>query len=501
METKLITTVSGREVSLQIEDRMYIDGSFVTADDTFLAENPSTNETLAELPIASREQVDRAVQSAQRASKQWRELGVMERRDRVEQLADAIVEAKDEITNLDVADNGSCISKMQDDAEKGAKMLDYFAGIATELKGETIPTEGENIDFTKREPYGVIAGIIPFNHPAAFVVRKIGPAIVAGNGIVIKPSEFTSLSALYLARVIDSVDAIPDGLVNIVTGPGNVGAELVEHGDVGMVTMIGSVETGKKVMQGASKHLAPVVLELGGKNPTVVFPDKDPEEAAEGAAGAMNLAWQGQSCGSGSRLLVHEDIYDDVVSSVVERFEAIEVGDPFDHESSMGSIVSEPQFEKVVSYVETAKEEGATLLTGGDVVEKYDTGYFFQPTVFEVDPNMTIANEEIFGPVLSVMSWNDYDEMIEIANGVDYGLTASVWTDDLRTAYRTVDDLEAGYIWVNQHGSHFIGAPFGGYKQSGIGTNESVEELLDHTRIKNVNVNLEGELTALSTDD
>ncbi|MFB6097341.1 MAG: aldehyde dehydrogenase family protein [Haloferacaceae archaeon] len=492
-----LTTLSGRTVSLQIEDRMYVDGEFVAGEETFPTEHPPTHEKLADVPVASPEQVDRAVRAARRASESWRETSLAERRDRVNALADAIEDAQAELTNLDVADNGSGIAKMRDDAAKAADTMRYFAGLAPELKGEQIPTPGETLDFTRREPYGAVAGIVPFNHPAAFVAKKIAPAIVAGNGIVIKPSEFTSLSALYIGHLVDGLEEIPDGLVNVVTGAGEVGAELVEHPDIGLVTMVGSVGTGKAVMRGAAEHLAPVMLELGGKNPNVVFPDADLEAAAEGAVSGMSLKWQGQSCGSGSRLLLHEDVADEMIDRVVAGFEAVGagVGDPFDDETTMGSIVSEPQYEKVLHYIQTARDEGAELLAGGEVIEEFETGYFVEPTVFEVEPDMTIATEEIFGPVLSVMRWSDYDEMLEIANGVEYGLTASVWTNDLRTAHRTVEELEAGYVWVNQHGPHYIGAPFGGYKQSGVGSNESLQELLDHTRVKNVNLDLSGDLT------
>lgn len=496
MHEAQLQTLSGRTVTLQIEDRMYIDGDFVSGEDTFETEHPPTNAKVADVPVASASQVDQAVQAARRASDEWADVGFSERRRRVEALADAIDEAAAELTDLDVADNGSGIVKMRDDAHKAADTLRYFAGLAPEIKGEQIPTEDETLDFTKREPYGAVAGIIPFNHPAAFAAKKIAPAVVAGNGIVLKPSEFTSLSALYLGRIVDETELFPDGLINVITGAAEIGAALVEHDDVGLVTMVGSVPTGKAVMKGAAEHVAPVLLELGGKNPNIVFPDADLDDAADGAVSGMSLQWQGQSCGSGSRLLLHEDVAGEMIDRVVERFEEVGagVGDPFDEETTMGSIVSKPQYEKVIDYIETAKAEGATLLAGGEVVEEYDTGYFVEPTVFEVTPDMTIATEEIFGPVLSVLRWSDYEEMLEVANGVDYGLTASVWTNDLRTAHRTVDELEAGYIWVNQHGSHYIGAPFGGYKQSGIGNNESLEELLDHTRVKNVNLELGGEL-------
>lgn len=497
MEEHSLRTVSGDSVTIDIQDRMYIDGEFVDSDEHFTTNHPATNEPLAEIPVATAEQVDGAMRAATRASHEWRESSMALRRECIETLADAIEGRATELVNIDVADNGSSIGRLQHDISKGADTLRYFAGLGLEIKGESVPAAPAELNVTKREPYGAVASVIPFNHPLMFMANKIGPAVMAGNGIVLKPSEYTPLSALYVAHLVDELDVFPDGLINVVTGAGEVGAELVGHEASRLVTMIGSANTGQKVMEAAAGNLAPVLLELGGKNPVIVFPDADIERTAEGAVGAMSLPWQGQSCQSGSRLLVHNDVYDEVVSRVVEGFKEINVGDPFDEATTMGSIVSEPQYERVLNYIERAKEEGATLLTGGNVVEELDEGCFVEPTVFEVEPHMTIANEEIFGPVLSVMSWNDYDDMIELANSVDYGLTASIWTEDLRTAHRTADRIEAGYVWVNKHGGSAIGTPFGGFKESGIGRNGSKEELLAHTRIKNLNINLEGELGGL----
>lgn len=488
MFEKELQTLSGKQVSLRIENRLLIDGELVYSKETFENECPSTNEVLAEVPIASPDQVDEAVQAANEASEEWRQVDVFGRQERVREFAELLLDHQAELTNLDVADNGSSISRMKFDVEKGAKNLKYYAGLATELKGETIPTGPENHDFSQREPYGAVAGVIPFNHPAMFVCEKIAPAVVAGNGVVIKPSEFTPLSALYIGHLVEQSDLFPEGLINIVTGFAETGQALTEHEDVGLISMVGGVETGKAIMRSASTHLAPVLLELGGKNPFVVFPDADVEKAVDGLQGAMSLPWQGQSCGSATRLLVHEDAYDDIVPELVERVSGLDIGDPFDESNTMGTVVSEPQFERVVEYIEQAKAEGAEVLAGGNVVEDHDSGYFVEPTIFSVTPDMTIAQEETFGPVLSVLTWSDYGEMVEIANDVDYGLAASIWTNDLNTAHRAADDIEAGYVWVNQHGRHYIGAPFGGYKESGIGNKEDLGELLDHTRVKNINI-------------
>lgn len=486
-ETEL-QTLSGDTVDLRIEDRMLIDGAFVETDETFGSECPSTGDKLASVPIATEDHVNRAVAAAARASEEWREYDVFERRERVEAFADLLLEHEAALTNIDVADNGSSINRMKYDVQKGVDNLRYHAGLATELKGESVPSTAGQHNFTKREPYGAVAGIIPFNHPNMFVSEKIAPAIMAGNGIVVKPSEFTPLSALYMGYLIERSDLFPEGLINVVTGFGETGAALVEHDDIGLISMVGGVETGKAIMRGAADNLSPVLLELGGKNPFIVYPDADMDAVRNGLEGAMALPWQGQSCGSGTRLLVHEDAYDDVIPAIVERVSGIAIGDPFDESNSMGSIVSEPQYEKVLSYIDQAKAEGAEVLAGGHAIREDEPGYWLKPTIFEVTPEMTIATEETFGPVLSVMTWSEYDELIELANNVDYGLAASIWTTDLADAHRTADDLEAGYVWVNQHGRHYLGVPFGGYKESGIGRKEDLSELLDHTRTKAINI-------------
>ncbi len=490
MDKRQFKSASGIELTLPIEERLYIDGEFVATEETFPTVSPSTGDTLATISVATTKHVDTAVTAAARASEQWAALSPLERRRHLDAFADELEAHEEDLTTLDVADNGSSYARLRNDISTASDLIRYFSGIGTEVKGETIPTGEGTIDFTKREPYGVVGAIIPFNHPAMFVAEKIAPALAAGNGIVLKPSEQTPLSALYISHLVDAIDGFPDGLINIVAGKGDVGAAIVDHPGVGYLSMIGSKATGKAIMKAAADNLTPLMLELGGKNPTIVFPDADLDAAGQGAVDAMALSWQGQSCGSGSRLLVHTDVADDIIEHVVEQFEwfAQRTGDPFDEATEMGAIVSRQQYDRILEYIEQAKAEGATLLTGGAPIDRFEDGLFIEPTVFAVEPDMTIATEEIFGPVLSVYEWETYDELIEIANGTEYGLTASIWTNDINTAQTTIDDLKSGYIWVNQHGGHFIGAPFGGYKGSGLARKECLEELLNCTQVKNVNI-------------
>ena len=476
--------------------RFLIDGELQesSSDRTFTTENPATKEVLADVPVANEADVDAAVTAAKRAFEtDWRHRDPAERADVLHRIATLYRENEDRLIDIEITNNGSTRQKLSNDAEKAAQRLEYHAGLTHEIKGESKEVAGNRISFVRREPFGVVASVIPFNHPLQFVASRLAPALVAGNTIVIKPSEYTPLSALEVARLIAEDDEIPDGVVNIVTGEGETGAHLTTHDDVRMVSMIGSKETGTKVMQNAAERIAPVLLELGGKNPSIVFPDADLETATEGCVGGMSLSWQGQSCSSGSRLVVHEDVHDEVVEGVVERFEALTVGSPEDDDSDTGAMVSRQHYEGVLEKIEAAKESDAELLAGGRPADvPGEDGYFIEPTVFDgVAPDSRLAQEEIFGPVLSVIQWSDYEEMIGIANGVEYGLTASVWTNNLKTAYETAKRLDAGYVWINEHGPKPIGTPFGGAKGSGIGRKNCIQDIHAHTELKTVNANLD----------
>lgn len=477
------------------DPRFLIDGALQTpeSDQMFSTEDPARGEVLGDIPNADERDIENAVRAAHRAFIDgWRASDPSERASVILAIADVYRDHADELARVEVSDNGSPYAKMRGDIDMAIGKLEYFAGLVTEFTGETRDTRGNTLNFERREPLGPVAELVPFNHPLMFIASRVGPALAAGNTVVIKPSEYTSLSALELARHLAADDRVPPGVVNIITGDGEAGRRLTTHKDIAMISLTGSVSTGKKVMAAAAERIVPVRLELGGKNPAIVFPDIDLETAVNGCVGGMNLNWQGQSCGSGSRVLVHESIHDELVRGLVEEFERRQVGLPTDEDADIGAIVSREHYERILDYIDVGKSSEATLRTGGSPAEVPGAdGYFIQPTIFdEVAPDSRIAQEEIFGPVLSIIEWSTYEEAIEIANDVEFGLTASIWTNELRTALETAKRVEAGYVWINQHGPHYRGTPFGGVKQSGLGRTHCLAEIEEQTRLKNVNISL-----------
>jgi betaine-aldehyde dehydrogenase len=377
------------------------------------------------------------------------------------------------------------------DAGAGAAQLDFYAGLVTEMKGASIPMGPDVVNFSVREPFGVVGRIIPFNHPFMFAAGKSGAPLAAGNTVVLKPPEQAPLSALRLAELIDGI--LPSGVWNVVPGGREVGQVLASHPDVAMTALIGSVPTGRAVMKAASDTLKPVLLELGGKNALIAFPDADLDAVSAAVVDGMNFTWCGQSCGSTSRAFIHEKIYDAVIERAKASIKRYKPGIPTNPATTMGSIISQVQYDRVMKYIAAGKEDGARLVTGGKRPDDpaLAKGLFIEPTIFaDVNMTMRIGKEEIFGPVLSVFKWSDEDRMLAEVNQVEYGLTCSIWTNDLATAHRTAAVVEAGYVWINEVSKHFLGAPFGGYKQSGIGREECIEELLRFTREKNIHVNL-----------
>ncbi len=469
---------------------LFIGGRWIAPaeDKSFVSINPSNMETLADVPSASEADVDRAVKAAKAAFKDWSRLPIKERARCLERLADRIEENADELALIDAVDSGNAIVGMRGDMIWTADWLRYCAGLVTEIKGETFSQGDRHLNFTRRQPFGVVAKINPFNHPFRFCAEKAAAPLAAGNTVVIKGSEQAPLSSLRLAELCAGI--FPDGVVNIIAGDGSAGAALVRHPDVRRIGFVGSVPTGRAIAQIAAAGLKRVSLELGGKNPIVIFPDADPKKAAAAAIKGMNMNRQGQSCSSTSRVFVHAALHEQVIAELVALAEALPVGAPWLKENEVGPIVSQRQFDRVLGFIESAKTEGARLLTGGGKPPdpSLANGLFITPTVFDdVAPAMRIAREEIFGPVMSVMAWNDYDDMLEKVNGVEYGLTAAIVTNDLDKAMETAERVEAGYVWINSS-RRYIGAPYGGWKQSGIGEEECFDEILSYTQIKNINM-------------
>ncbi len=474
-----------------------IDGEFRSARSGELIDaiDPATGEVIARFPRCAAADVDDAVQAAKRAFPAWRRTSPLERARCALALADLISEHAEELALLDVTENGSPIREMRNDANIAIGTLRYFAGIALELKGDTMPGDAGRINYTLMEPFGVVGRIVPFNHPMMFAAGKTVAPLIAGNTVVIKPSEHTSTSTLRLAEMMNEV--YPPGVVNVVTGYGDeAGDALVVHPDVRRLAFTGAAEIGMRIQQrAATKVVKTVSLELGGKNPIVVFADADVEAAVDGALRGMAFTWQGQSCGSTSRLLVHESLHGEFVRRLGERMGALRSGPPTDEATETGAIVHRRQFEKVMSYLELGRDEGFDLVVGGGAadVPGMPDGMFVRPTLFDnVPPDSRLVKEEIFGPVLAAMPFRTYEDALAIANDISLGLTASVYTSDLSTAHRFSRDIEAGYVWVNDAQRHFPGAPYGGFKDSGVGREECVDELFSYAQTKNVNINFFG---------
>ena len=473
--------------------RMHIGGEWVPAASGGVLESidPTTEELLATFPDGDGDDVDRAVAAAREAAPAWRALGWRRRSALLRELSARVAEQADALARLDVRDSGNPLSGMRTDLSSTCDEIDYYAGIASQTGGTTGPPDAATMSWTEREPYGVVGRIVPFNHPFKFATGKSAAPLAAGNAVVVKPGEQTSLSALELARIASEV--LPAGVLNVVTGRGaTVGAALVAHPDVPRIAFTGSVPTGRAVLRGAAEEIKHVSLELGGKNPIVVFPDVDPVRAARAAVAGMNIArCTGQSCGSTSRLFGHDDVREPFLDALVARLSELRIGDPMDETTDVGPLAFRAHYERVMSYVQSGLHDGATLLHGGTRPASMARGFFIEPAVFtDVDDAMVIAREEIFGPVMSVLSWHDWDDVVARANDTRLGLTANVWTNDVSTAVRTARALEAGYVHVNGSGRRPTGMPFGGWKHSGLGKENGLDELLSYTREKSVTVTL-----------
>ena len=477
-----------------IDGRMLIGGELVESRTGNWLEsvNPATEEIIGRVPAAGPEDVAAAVDAAAGAFDDWAGRSMAERATILRDYARRLKQEGKRILEIEVRDTGNTISKLRHDIGAAVRGIEYFAGLGTELKGETVPASADALHFSVHQPYGVVGRIVPFNHPILFAA-KFGAPVMAGNCVVIKPSEQSPLSATVLAEIVR--ETLPPGVVNIVTGDGpGAGVPLVRHPLVKRISFIGSVPTGMAIQRAAAevavKHVS---LELGGKNPMIVFPDADPEEVAANAVAGMNFGWMGQSCGSTSRILLPESLHDTVLDLIAAKAEAIVCGDPGREESGAGPMNSRAQYDKALHYIRAGVEDGARLVAGGGRPSgaEFERGYWLRPTVFaDVTPEMRIFREEVFGPVMSVIRYRTEDEAMALANGVEHGLTASIWTNDLTKAMRAARDVRAGYVWVNGVSRHFLGTGFGGFKNSGVGREECFEEMRSYTETKTVHVRL-----------
>lgn len=474
------------------ERRLYAGGRWMEPHGGYAETwNPGTGESLGRCAEADAVDVARVVEEAHEGFKAWRSVKPLERAAMLRRIAEVLRNNAGELALIDAANCGNPVTEMAGDALAAAAQVEYFAGLVTEIKGETLPMGEGVVNMTVREPLGVCARIVAYNHPLMFVAGKLAPVIAAGNTAVMKAPQQAPLSSYRLMELVDGI--LPPGVLNLVTGGAVAGQALVEHPLVQHVALIGSVQTGRAIARAASEQLKKVSLELGGKNACIIFPDADLDAAISGAVNGMNFGWCGQSCGSTSRLFVHESIHDEVTKGILDRIQRFRPGIPTDPSTTMGALISQAQYDKVLRYIDIAHKDGAKLLHGGRRPDApaLAKGFFVEPTVFDgVSHEMRIARQEVFGPVLSVLTWRDEDEMMRQVNDVEYGLTCSIWTSSLATAHRAAARVEAGYIWINNASRHFIGAPFGGYKQSGLGREESLDELLQYTQQKNINITL-----------
>ncbi|MFC7009565.1 aldehyde dehydrogenase family protein [Halalkalicoccus salilacus] len=470
---------------------LLIDGELIpaTSGERFMTLNPATEEPIAEVAAAEKEDIDRAVESAREAYPEWRSTPPEERGRLLTALAARIREETDHLAELETRDNGKPLSQARSDVEGCARYFEYYAGIADKIQGDSIPLTDEYVDYTVREPLGVTGQIIPWNFPMNLVGRTIAPALAAGNVAVAKPAEQTPLSALKVGEFALEV-GVPPGVLNVVPGFGaTAGASLAGHPDVDAISFTGSVVTGRQVAKLGADNVTPVHLELGGKSPNVVFPDADLDHALDETITAIFTTNAGQVCSAGSRLLVHESIHDEFVDRLATRAADLTIG-PGLEDPDVGPLVSSDQYRKVCEYVDIGREEVGDPVVGGKTLDR--DGYFVEPTVFDgVDNDARIAQEEIFGPVLSVIEFGDEREAFELANDVDYGLVAGIFTSDVGRAHRFAREMKAGQVYINEWFAGGVETPFGGYKQSGFGREKGLEAIESYTQVKNVCARIE----------
>jgi betaine-aldehyde dehydrogenase len=479
--------------------QLFIGGQWVdaTSGKIFTTPNPSTGETLAEVAEADKADVDNAVAAARAAYEgKWSKMSPRDRGKLLYKLAQLIDGKAKELATLETADNGKTIKEsLYVDLPQVVENFEYYAGFATKIEGETIPVSGQMFNYTVREPLGVCGQIIPWNFPLLMAAWKLAPALAAGNTVVLKPAEQTPITALELGKLIEEA-GFPEGVVNIVPGFGaTAGAALASHPGVDKIAFTGSTEVGKRIAHAAAENLTKVSLELGGKAPNIVFADANLDQAVSGAM--MGIFYnQGQLCTAGSRIFLQREIKDEFLARFSEKSARIKVGDPMDQTTQMGPQISREQLGRVEGYVEIARGEGATVLLGGqrpELGKSLDNGYFYQPTIIsDVENRMRVAQEEIFGPVASVIVFDDEEDLIRQANDIIYGLSAGIWTRDITRAHKFAKAVHAGVVWINTYNMLNAAVPFGGYKQSGYGREMGKHAIDLYTQVKSVWVDLSG---------
>ena len=456
--------------------------------------NPYLGEPFAEVASASGSDVDAAIAAATDAFESWRHTSGYARGELLHRLADLITRDVDKLSRLETRDNGKIIRETRNQLHFAARNYRFLAGAADKLTGETKPLDRETVlDYTTLEPLGVCALITAWNSPLQLLANKLAPALTAGNTVVVKPSEHTCVSTLEFAELIREA-GFPPGVFNVVCGAAETGEALTNHPGIDKISFTGSVSTGTRIATAAARTITPVTLELGGKSANIIFGDADLERAIPGAVSGI-FAAAGQTCVAGSRLLVHESVYEQVLEGVVERARAVRMGDPLQEETEMGPLAHEAQMHAVLGHIERAKAEGAQLVTGGERPDGYGRACFVSPTVFAgVRNEMALAQEEIFGPVLAVIPFADDEEAVRLANDTRYGLAAGIWTASIRRAHLLAREMRCGNVWVNTYRSSAAQAPFGGTKQSGYGRERGLEALAHYTRVKNTMVELSDDI-------
>ncbi len=456
--------------------------------------DPSTNQVIGQVPRGSREDARAAVEAARTAleSPEWRDMDSAKRGRILVKLTTLIRESSEELAKLETLNEGKTLRESKGDVAWAARAFEYYSGWADKIEGETIPVPPKRLDYTVREPLGVTIHIVPWNYPIALASRSVAPALAAGNTVVLKPSELTPLTTLKLGELASKA-GLPKGVMNVVTGAGaDIGSALVSNRDVDGIVFTGSLETGRQVMEAASKNVTRVQLELGGKNPHIVFPDADLPRAVRSVKDGI-FTNAGQMCWAGSRAFIHESIYDGFVKDLVAKTKTLKLGPGMEDASEMGPLVSKQRQETVLGFVKDGVEEGARLLAGGKkpAEPSLANGNFVEPTIFEnVTGDMKIGCEEIFGPVLSIAKFSTLDEVVKTANETEYGLYGGVWTSNLKTAHEVASRLQVGVVAINEYLVTFPQTPFGGYKESGIGHENGTRSLEFYTRTKNVSINL-----------